>query len=212
MRPPYGGHWTKKRLRAFFKDWVALVCTPERTAQLTVHSLRVYLACALLAAGATPEQIMQLLRWSSETARKLYARLSIATAAAAIDAAADVEIDSILSHTLRTVGAAETASSASAARAASANGAAEHGEAPHAVSDAAATWVARAATLTQAAHERDDESPTLEALREQLPELDEDGMHVRVHLALRAGIGDRARAFDTRLEAAEPSDSDASDD
>ena len=43
----------------------------KRAAQLSVHSFRVWLACALLAAGATPEQIMLLLRWSSEAARKL---------------------------------------------------------------------------------------------------------------------------------------------
>ena len=65
-----------------------------------MHSFRVWLACALLAAGATPEQIMLLLRWSSESAYKLYARIGDARAASLIDAGFDASFATVRSHTL----------------------------------------------------------------------------------------------------------------
>eukprot|EP00965_Chrysotila_dentata_P122465 4047477-Pleurochrysis_carterae.AAC.1 len=55
---PSGAMWTKRKLDEFFKSAIALVTTPARASALSVHSFRSYLACALLAAGATPEQIM----------------------------------------------------------------------------------------------------------------------------------------------------------
>ncbi|KAL3928931.1 MAG: hypothetical protein SGPRY_002180, partial [Prymnesium sp.] len=73
---PGGKSWAKAAgLDAFFKELIVHVAAPERARQLSMHSFRVWLACSLLAAGATPEQIMLLLRWSSDSARKLYARL-----------------------------------------------------------------------------------------------------------------------------------------
>ena len=85
---------------AYFKALIAFVVSPTRAKQLTVHSFRVWLACALLAAGATPEQIMLLLRWSSDAARKLYARAGLGSQAAMLDTAVDMPIDSVRSHTL----------------------------------------------------------------------------------------------------------------
>ena len=40
------------------------------------HSARIYLACALLAAGASPGQIQALCRWVSEESLHIYARLN----------------------------------------------------------------------------------------------------------------------------------------
>ena len=37
------------------------------------HSFRIYLACALYAAGCPPERIMAILRWKSEEALLIYA-------------------------------------------------------------------------------------------------------------------------------------------
>eukprot|EP00965_Chrysotila_dentata_P135224 4471282-Pleurochrysis_carterae.AAC.1 len=85
--------WTKKRLDTFFKALLTHVAPPERTRSLSVHSFRSYLACALLAAGASPEQIMVMLRWSSEAARALYARISVSAHARAVDAAQDTAFD-----------------------------------------------------------------------------------------------------------------------
>ena len=97
---PGGVSWTKAALDAYFKALIAFVVSPTRAKQLTVHSFRVWLACALLAAGATPEQIMLLLRWSSDAARKLYARAGLGSQAAMLDTAVDMPIDSVRSHTL----------------------------------------------------------------------------------------------------------------
>ena len=84
---PAGVSWTKKQVDDFFKRLLAHVVSKDRARQLSIHSFRVWLACALLAAGATPEQIMLLLRWSSDAARKLYARLGERTQTSLLSAA-----------------------------------------------------------------------------------------------------------------------------
>ena len=43
---------------------------------LTWHSFRVWLAMALLEAGASPAQIQALLRWQTDDSLRLYARLT----------------------------------------------------------------------------------------------------------------------------------------
>jgi len=77
-----------------------MVLTAPRCKIITIHSFRVWLACALLAIGATPEQIMQLLRWSSDEARKLYARMGENAQSGLLDSACDARFDSVRSHTL----------------------------------------------------------------------------------------------------------------
>lgn len=47
----------------------------ERAAVLTLHSMRVFAACALLAQGASPALIMALCRWKCERSLQIYARL-----------------------------------------------------------------------------------------------------------------------------------------
>ena len=97
---PTGHSWTKTALDGFFKALVALVVSPDRAKQLSIHSFRVWLVCALLTAGATPELIMLMLRWSSDAARRLYARVGDSAQVTLYEAAADAAIDSIRSHTL----------------------------------------------------------------------------------------------------------------
>ena len=97
---PAGRSWSKAELSKFFDGLIRLVCTEERAKQLSVHSFRVWLACALLAAGATPEQIMLMVRWSSEAARKLYARLAITTQCSLQAGAVNANFDTIRAHTL----------------------------------------------------------------------------------------------------------------
>jgi hypothetical protein len=84
---------------------------PPRNAAQPVHSFRVWLACALLAAGATPEQIMLMVRWSSEAARKLYARLAMTTQCSLHTGALHASFDSIRAHTLLDAASATGASS-----------------------------------------------------------------------------------------------------
>ena len=97
---PNGVSWTKPSLDLFFKSLIALVVSKERAAMLSIHSFRVWLACALLAANATPEQIMLLLRWSSAEARRLYARMGLHAQTSLLTAACEVSLDTVRSHTL----------------------------------------------------------------------------------------------------------------
>ena len=97
---PAGRSWSKGELSKFFDGLIRLVCSEERARQLSIHSFRVWLACALLAAGATPEQIMLMVRWSSEAARKLYARLAMSTQCSLQAGALHASFDSIRAHTL----------------------------------------------------------------------------------------------------------------
>ena len=103
---PAGRSWSKGELSKFFDGLLRLVCSEERARQLSIHSFRVWLACALLAAGATPEQIMLMVRWSSEAARKLYARLAMTTQCSLHAGAIDASFDSIRAHTLLDASAA----------------------------------------------------------------------------------------------------------
>ena len=73
---------------------------------LTIHSIRVWLACALLAAGATPEQIVHLLRWSSAAARRLYAQYGAQLQVTLLNSAQDVPLDTVRAHTLLSAAAA----------------------------------------------------------------------------------------------------------
>ena len=97
---PAGRSWAKAELSKFFDGLLRHVCSEERAKQLSIHSFRVWLACALLAAGATPEQIMLMVRWSSEAARKLYARLAMTTQCSLHTSALHASFDSIRAHTL----------------------------------------------------------------------------------------------------------------
>ena len=97
---PAGRSWAKAELSKFFDGLLRHVCSEERAKQLSIHSFRVWLACALLAAGATPEQIMLMVRWSSEAARKLYARLAMTTQCSLQTSALHASFDSIRAHTL----------------------------------------------------------------------------------------------------------------
>ena len=52
---------------------------PAQAALYTWHSGRIYLACALKAAGASAGQIQALCRWVSEQSLHIYARMSETT-------------------------------------------------------------------------------------------------------------------------------------
>jgi hypothetical protein len=60
---------------------------PQQVKFLTWHSARVYLACALLAAGRSPETIQAMLRWQTVDSLRIYACLSASAYAAHLDAA-----------------------------------------------------------------------------------------------------------------------------
>lgn len=86
--------WGKAALDILFEELSLHFASTKRARQLSVHSsFRVWLACALLAAGATPDEIMLLLRWSTDAAHELHARLGERVQASLLDAACDCSLD-----------------------------------------------------------------------------------------------------------------------
>ena len=93
-----------------FQDMLlAAGVSPERARTLSMHSWRIYLACALLAKGASAAQILSMLRWRSDESLRLYARLNDATYATWLDSAGDATIDSIRTSNVRTLAEAAIA-------------------------------------------------------------------------------------------------------
>ena len=82
---------------------------PERAKTLSMHSWRIYLACALLAKGASQAQILSMLRWRSDEALRLYARLNDTTYATWLDEAATADIASIRSSNIPLLAEAQRA-------------------------------------------------------------------------------------------------------
>lgn len=111
---PRAVSFTKREIDDLFKKLIRLVATEERARQLSMHSFRVWLASALLAVGATPEQIMLLLRWSSEAAKRLYARMADSTKTSMLDTAQDVSFESVRAHTLMEIQGEAAAAAAGA--------------------------------------------------------------------------------------------------
>eukprot|EP00965_Chrysotila_dentata_P110941 3666778-Pleurochrysis_carterae.AAC.1 len=63
-----GEPWRKERLDRAFHAWLVLCFGEETAKKYSVHSFRIYLACALRAAGASESLIMEMLRWSTADA------------------------------------------------------------------------------------------------------------------------------------------------
>ena len=61
----------------------------------SMHSWRAYLACALLDAGASNATIQALLRWKSDEALKIYARMNKHTYADHLAKAGQAKVDSV---------------------------------------------------------------------------------------------------------------------
>ena len=57
--------FTASQLDTAFNAALAHVCPASDLTKYTVHSFRIYLACALLAANASPATIQALVRWRS---------------------------------------------------------------------------------------------------------------------------------------------------
>ena len=60
-----------------FRSLLVLVLDdPSTVRRYSMHSWQIYLACALLEAGASNGTIQQMLRWRSDGALKIYARIN----------------------------------------------------------------------------------------------------------------------------------------
>ena len=72
--------WKGDALARIFHDiLIAVGLTEEQASKLSMHSWRIYLACALLDAGASDATIQMMLRWRSTEALRIYARMNDAT-------------------------------------------------------------------------------------------------------------------------------------
>ena len=99
----HGRPWRRAALNAVFK--LLLLAIPqliprEMVKHYSVHSFRIYLACALLAVGATPETIKLMVRWASDEALQIYARLNVAVDAALRASATSARVHSVRSSTM----------------------------------------------------------------------------------------------------------------
>ena len=66
----------------------------------SMHSWRIYLACALLAAGASNGTIQAMLRWRSDEALKIYARINDSTYADHLAQASQATVSSVRTSSL----------------------------------------------------------------------------------------------------------------
>jgi hypothetical protein len=76
--PACGVEWHHDQLDGLFKKLLmeGAGLSAAACAAYSVHSFRIYLACALYAAKCPPERIMAILRWKSEEALLIYARMN----------------------------------------------------------------------------------------------------------------------------------------
>ena len=93
--------WRHTQLTDIFRLMLLLAGVPaEQVRNYSMHSWRIYLACALLAAGASKGTIQSLLRWRSEEALNIYARMNDAVYADHLAAAGQAKVSSIRTTTI----------------------------------------------------------------------------------------------------------------
>jgi hypothetical protein len=88
------------QLRARFRATLLAKFSLDEVNRVTLHSFRVYLACALLALERSHAQIQALLRWKTDEALRIYARLSAKAYADLLDGVEDVGLDQVRTQNL----------------------------------------------------------------------------------------------------------------
>ena len=92
--------WRHGQLSDAFSEMMGVVCGGAEAAKpYSVHSFRVYLACALLSAGASSGTIQTMLRWRSDDALRIYARINDYKYAEWLDRAAVATVSSVRTTT-----------------------------------------------------------------------------------------------------------------
>ena len=170
--------WRHGALTDTFGQMMAVVCGgADAAACYSMHSFRIYLACALLSAGASNGTIQTMLRWRSDDALRIYARINDSKYAEWLTLAGAAEVSSVRTTTTDVVRRMETAAATAAGGAA---GFGDHWMEAAAASDATFD---RAATMPQ--HDadsfvrawRDDASSILEhAVRQDAADNAEFGL------------------------------------
>jgi hypothetical protein len=94
-----GEAFSGSALDTLLGHWLRAAGAPEGH-QYSWHSARIYLACALLAAGASAGQIQALCRWLSEASLHIYARMNETTYQYWINRAMRADVSSTRTTTL----------------------------------------------------------------------------------------------------------------
>ena len=154
--------WRHEALASIFHKIIVAIRGEARAKQVSMHSWRVYLACALLAAGAAPATIQCLLRWRSDEALKIYARINDTTYAGWLSAAGQSMVSSVRTTTSATDSLACAPEHGSLAEAMQeAASAAEAGSSEAGFQNA---WRQRASAAVDAAvREASESTPTVDA-------------------------------------------------
>ena len=109
--PKPGAEWHHGLLDKLFLFLLTHACglTPSEAGAYSVHSFRIYLACALYAAGCPNDRIQAILRWKSEEALLIYARLNDSERTQWITKASCALVDSTVAAHLPTIDGADIA-------------------------------------------------------------------------------------------------------
>lgn len=91
--------WTHGQLDGAMSRMLTVLEGAEAAKGHSVHSFRIYLACALLEAGASSGTIQCMLRWRSDDALRIYARINDYRYADWLDAAASARVSSVRTTT-----------------------------------------------------------------------------------------------------------------
>ena len=110
--PALGAEWHHGLLDSLFQFALTACGVPEAERKgYSVHSFRIYLACALYAKGCPPERIMAILRWKSEEALMIYARMNDNERADWVASSMGAEVDSTVAAHLPRIDAYDWAAS-----------------------------------------------------------------------------------------------------
>ena len=93
----YGAHAAADM---FGKILLLVLPDPLHAKRYSMHSFRIYLACALLEAGASNGTIQTMLRWRSDEALKIYARINDYKYADWLTKASQAKVSNIRTTTL----------------------------------------------------------------------------------------------------------------
>ena len=108
--------WRHGQLSDAFSEMMGVVCGSVDAAKpYSIHSFRVYLACALLSAGASSVTIQTMLRWRSDDALRIYARINDYKYSEWLDRAAVATVSSVRTTTQAVVQRMELAAAGPAA-------------------------------------------------------------------------------------------------
>ena len=95
-------------LAALLALMLRFVVGPTKAKVFSFHSFRVFLACSLLASGATAPQIMALCRWQTEESLAIYARLNPEVYTELLERSIRADVTSVSSANLPTLSGEQT--------------------------------------------------------------------------------------------------------